>query len=148
MIEIVAFGKIKNQNLRILYQDYLKRISRFSKVSSIELKEAKDKNPMKIQASEAESASRYIEKTSNYVVCMDPKGKELTSDQLADLLKTHPDSSFLIGGPYGWDTKVRELSHFAFSLSKLTFSHDLSRLILAEQLYRALTIINNHPYHK
>jgi 23S rRNA (pseudouridine1915-N3)-methyltransferase len=90
--------------------------------------------------------------TGDYVVLLDERGKEFTSLQFAEYLekKTHSVAKrlvFIIGGPYGFSKKVQNAAHEKIALSKMTFSHQLIRLIFMEQIYRALTILNNQPYH-
>jgi 23S rRNA (pseudouridine1915-N3)-methyltransferase len=88
-----------------------------------------------------------------YVLCLlDENGKEFNSREFAGFLKKQMNSSvkrlvFVIGGPYGFSRQVYEKADFKLSLSRMTFSHQLVRLIFAEQLYRAFSIINNEPYH-
>ena len=88
----------------------------------------------------------------DFIVLLDEKGKEFTSLKFAEYLekKTHTVSKrlvFVIGGPYGFSQKVYEAAFEKIALSKMTFSHQLIRVIFAEQLYRAMTILNNEPYH-
>ena len=90
--------------------------------------------------------------SGDYIVLLDERGKEFTSLQFADYIekKTHTVSKklvFVIGGPYGFSKKVYEMASEKISLSKMTFSHQMIRLIFIEQLYRAMTILNNEPYH-
>ncbi|MDR0427772.1 MAG: 23S rRNA (pseudouridine(1915)-N(3))-methyltransferase RlmH [Dysgonamonadaceae bacterium] len=91
-------------------------------------------------------------KPTDYIVLLDERGKEFSSVKFAEYLekKTHsiPKSLvFIIGGPYGFSSKVYDMAHEKISLSKMTFSHQLIRLIFVEQLYRAMTILHNEPYH-
>ena len=90
--------------------------------------------------------------SGDFIVLLDEKGKEFTSLKFAEYLekKTHTVSKrlvFVIGGPYGFSQKVYEAAFEKIALSKMTFSHQLIRVIFAEQLYRAMTILNNEPYH-
>ncbi len=91
-------------------------------------------------------------KPDTFLVVLDEKGKELTSEKLSSFLTTRMEESvksivFLIGGAYGIDKSVHEKANFVWSLSQLTFPHQLVRLILAEQVYRACTILRNEKYH-
>src|SRR5207302_6628487 len=91
-------------------------------------------------------------KKDDFLVVLDEKGKQLTSEGLAHLIQSRANESvrqlvFLIGGVYGLDEKVLKRANFAWSLSRLVFPHQLVRLILAEQIYRACTIIRNEKYH-
>jgi 23S rRNA (pseudouridine1915-N3)-methyltransferase len=90
--------------------------------------------------------------SGDYVVLLDERGKEFSSVQFAGYIekKTHTITKklvFVIGGPYGFSQKIYEAASERVSLSKMTFSHQMIRLVFAEQLYRAMTILNNEPYH-
>ncbi|MDR0680829.1 MAG: 23S rRNA (pseudouridine(1915)-N(3))-methyltransferase RlmH [Dysgonamonadaceae bacterium] len=100
---------------------------------------------------EGESLLKSLQ-TGDYVVLLDENGKEFTSLQFAKYLerKAHSVAKrlvFIIGGPYGFSKKVQNAAHEKITLSKMTFSHQMVRLIFMEQIYRAMTILNNQPYH-
>ncbi|NBR35948.1 MAG: 23S rRNA (pseudouridine(1915)-N(3))-methyltransferase RlmH [Chitinophagales bacterium] len=104
-----------------------------------------------LRRKEADTILDWLEK-DDYLVLLDEKGKSLSSEGLATLLQTRANEStkkivFLIGGAFGVDEKVKKRAQFVWSLSSLVFPHQLVRLILAEQLYRAATIIRNEKYH-
>ena len=116
-----------------------------------DLKTTKNTLPEQVKEREGENILKILQ-PGDYVVLLDEHGKELTSLQFAAYLerKTHsvPKSLvFIIGGPYGFSQKVQETAQEKIALSRMTFSHQLVRLIFAEQLYRALTILNGEPYH-
>ncbi len=79
---------------------------------------------------------------------LDINGKEMSSEELAAFIRQHPDTTWLIGGPQGVLARIKEQANFLLSFGKMTFPHELAQVMLLEQLFRALTIINRFPYHK
>ncbi len=146
MINIICVGKIKEKYLSDGINDYYKRISKYHKVNIIELK---DENNI-------DSESQNILKTVNkdhYMILLDLSGNQISSVELADSIdelftigKSQID--FIIGGSDGVNLQVKERANKILSLSKMTFPHGLFRLILLEQIYRSLKIMNNETYHK
>ena len=139
-ITILSVGAIKEKYWQEAINEYLKRLTPFVKVEVIELKDEGIKK-------ESEKILSYLD--SNTFV-MDEKGKELTSVEFArsiekKMIKGLKNLIFVIGGAYGISDKIK--NHEKISLSKLTFSHQLVRLVFAEQLYRAMTILKGEPYH-
>ncbi len=121
--------------------EYMKRISRFADVEMIHIKEDK-KTTNKIL--------KICEK--KFVVLLDEKGKQFSSQELADFLEQKKNQSqdlcFVIGGPDGHEQAVRERADYVWSMSKLTFPHDIAMMLLVETLYRSLSINAGHPYHR
>ena len=116
-----------------------------------DLKNTKNLSFEQVKEKEGELILKNIQ-SGDYLVLLDERGKEFSSLKFAEYIekKTHTVSKrlvFLIGGPYGFSQKVYDAAQEKISLSKMTFSHQLIRLIFAEQLYRAMTILNNEPYH-
>lgn len=155
-IEIICVGKLKEKYLKDGINEYTKRISRFAKVS---IKELKDEPSTESKSEEAKvleiEGKRIIEaiKKNNYVIALDIKGEKLSSEQLAEKIETLKIAgvssvSFIIGGSHGLSEEVRNRADYKLSFSDMTFPHQLMRLILAEQIYRALTIEQGLPYHK
>ena len=137
-LRIVWVGKTKNPQQAKLCEDYIGRIRHFLRLEIAEVKEAKLL---------AELAS------SDRVVALDPKGKQWTSDQFAKFVQQHMTSdprslTFVIGDFAGLPPEVKKRADVQWSLSPLTFTHDLTRVLLLEQIYRALSIIHNLPYSK
>jgi 23S rRNA (pseudouridine1915-N3)-methyltransferase len=138
-------GKTKNKNWLALQDDYLQRLSRFVKFEITEFKDdTKESEGKKI----LESLN-----TNSFLCVLDVPGKELSSHDLADKIEKWQNESvkevaFVIGGFAGLSPEVVEKADFSLSLSRLTLTHEAARVILAEQLYRAFTIINNFPYQK
>ena len=116
-----------------------------------DIKNTKNLSQEQQQEKEGELLLKSIQ-PGDYVVLLDERGKEFTSLQFADYIekKTHTVNKkliFVIGGPYGFSKKIYEMASEKISLSQMTFSHQIIRLIFMEQLYRAMTILNNEPYH-
>jgi len=152
MIKVIAVGKIKDKNLTSLITDYQSRISHFHNINIEEVADVpatKDQNHSK--NSEGEEILKKIKKT-DYVVLLDLQGTALDSpalsDKLADWNMRYSETVFIIGGSDGVSEQVKKRADFVWQLSKLTFPHQLTRLILLEQLYRSYKIINNQAYHK
>ncbi len=145
-INVVCVGKIKEEYLIDGISEYVKRISRFAKTEIVELKDFAGADEIK-----RESAS-ILEKLTGYKILLDIGGKNLSSPEIAELMDKayigNSEITFVIGGSCGVDDRVRTSCDFRLSFGKATFPHQLMRLILCEQIYRALSIIENLPYHK
>lgn len=157
-ISIITIGKLKEKYLKQGIQEYLKRLSSYAKVEIIEL--ADEKAPENLSESEMEQVKqkegeRILAKISDdtQVIALAINGKQKSSEELAkeiDSLATYGKSkiAFVIGGSLGLSSEVMKRSNAALSFSKMTFPHQLMRLVLVEQIYRAFRIIRNEPYHK
>jgi 23S rRNA (pseudouridine1915-N3)-methyltransferase len=137
-LRIVWVGKTKNPQIARLSTDYATRIQHFLPLEIAEVKEQKIRSALD---------------GSDRVVVLDPKGKSWSSEQFAKFLQQHMRSdprrlTFVIGDFAGLSPQVKERADVQWSLSALTFTHELARVLLLEQLYRALTIIHNLPYSK
>jgi 23S rRNA (pseudouridine1915-N3)-methyltransferase len=134
-------------------EDYLKRFGQALRVSVIEI-EAGQRTGSSSKRAMAIEGQRLLAAVGKdeYVVALDERGKEMTTRQLATFLAERMqdgrDLALLIGGPDGFAPEVLERAHLKWALSKLTFPHALVRVVLAEQLYRAHTVLSNHPYHR
>lgn len=155
-IKIICVGKIKEVSLTNLIDEYLKRLSKFVNVEIIELKEAslKSLSEKDINSSlkiEGENILNSVKK-DDYVISLCIEGKMFDSLELSnkvdELRKSSKDIVFIIGSSYGLCDEVKRRSNFKLSFSKMTFPHQLMRLILLEQIYRSFKIINNETYHK
>ena len=151
-IKLIYLSRNKNNNIELLVNDYEKKINHFVKFSSFCLKNKSQSNEKsQIIKFESDLILKNINEEDT-VVLLDEKGKEYSSFELANLISTNmmdrtKNLTFLIGGAYGFSKELKEIFNFKISLSKLTFPHDMARLIFCEQLYRSFTIINNIPYH-
>ena len=146
-LRVLWVGKTKNPQLAKLCADYAARIEHFLPLSIVEVKE-----PKHGKRAEAEKILAAVG-GSDRVVVLDPKGRSWTSEQLAKFVHQHMTSdprslTFVIGGYEGLADSVKKRADVQWSLSPLIFTHDLTRVVLLEQLYRALSIIRNLPYSK
>ena len=157
-ITVLTVGKIKEKYLRDAIAEYSKRLSRYAKLEIIEV--ADEKTPdnasetveTNIKNKEAERLLKYI-RDDAYLITLEIKGKQLTSEELAqkiDTLGVQGTSHiiFVIGGSLGLGEEVLKRSNYALSFSKMTFPHQLMRVVLLEQIYRAYRINAGEPYHK
>ena len=157
-ITLITVGKIKEKYLKDAISEYSKRLSRYCKLEIIEVADEKTPDNASqivedgIRDKEGERILKYV-KEDAFVVTLEIKGKLLTSEELADKIETLGIQGtshiiFIIGGSIGLGNEVLKLSNFALSFSKMTFPHQLMRVILLEQIYRSYRIINHEPYHK
>lgn len=156
-IDIICVGKIKEKYFKDALHEYSKRLSRYLTVNITEVPD--EKAPESLNASEQlivknKEGERIIKalKTS-FTVALDIKGKKISSEDFADFFKNRmvfgtEDISFIIGGSLGLSDVVLKMADMRFSFSDMTFPHQLMRVILMEQIYRAFRIIRNEPYHK
>ncbi len=154
MIRLVCVGKLKESATKELVAEYSKRVSAYTKLEIIEVKdESNNQYPEnKIKQVEGERILKQI-KADSFVILLDLKGKPLNSEELAlkiNEINTYhsSDITFVIGGSLGVSKEVVDRANFVWKLSDLTFPHNLVRVILLEQIYRAYTIQNHEPYHK
>ena len=151
MIKIITVGSIKESYLKEAISEYEKRLQKYTKIEIIEVKDEGLVEPEKAIKLEAEKIKKYIQE-KDYIITLEIEGKELTSIEFAkELDKIQQESSnidFIIGGSYGIDSSIKNLSKKHLSFSKMTFPHQLFRVILLEQIYRAYKINYNESYHK
>jgi 23S rRNA (pseudouridine1915-N3)-methyltransferase len=157
-ITIICVGKVKEKFYRDAIDEYAKRLSKYCKFEIVEV--ADEKTPDKASAVEEEQikekeAQRILSKIKpdSFVCTLEIAGKELSSVELADWMEKcaltgKSQIVFVIGGSLGLHSSVLNRSDFALSFSRMTFPHQLMRVILSEQVYRAFRIISNEPYHK
>lgn len=153
-IELFVVGKTNHNYLSPGIEDYLKRINRYIQFSIRCISDAKNtKNLSQQQQKNAEGQNILVAiDNSDYVVLLDEHGKEYKSIEFASLIDKKMQTVtkrlvFVVGGPYGFSEDVYKRANEKISLSKMTFPHDLIRLIFVEQLYRAFSILNHEPYH-
>lgn len=151
MIKIICVGKIKENFYREAIEEYKKRLSKYTKLEIIEHPDIFDNNIEIIKSKEAENIIKAINQ-KDYIITLEINGKQLSSEELSEKIEntfiTNPNITFIIGGSYGLDEKITNLSNFKLSFSKLTFPHQLFRVVLLEQIYRSYRIMNNENYHK
>ena len=150
----LVIGKTIDKHLVALIDEYVNRVKHYQPFDLEvipELKNTKALTPEQQKEREAELLKKSL-KEGDYVVLLDEGGKEFRSVDFARYLEQKQQTVsrrlvFIVGGPYGFSQKVYEVAQEKISLSKMTFSHQMIRLIFVEQLYRAMTILNNNPYH-
>ncbi len=149
-INLVCVGNLKEKFSRDCAEEYIKRLGAFCKLEVVEIKEQNVlKNPSLILEKEGE---QIVKNLKGYVVLCDIGGQELSSENFAQKLQTicmeNSTITFVVGGSYGVSEEVRALANERISFSKMTFPHNLFRIMLLEQIYRAFTIMSGKAYHK
>ena len=151
MIKIICIGKIKEQFYRDATSEYLKRLSKYTKVELIELNDINNDNKNIILEKERDEILSKI-KEKDYIITLEIEGKELDSIELSNKINelqiNNSNITFIIGGSYGIHQDIKNMSNYKLSFSKLTFPHQLFRVMLLEQIYRSYKILNNETYHK
>ena len=152
-ITLICVGKIKEDFFRDALSEYSKRLSSYCSFNIIEVDDEPDSSG--VTGALKKEADRILKniRAGMYVITLEIKGKKFTSegfsDKLSDLfLNGKSDIAFVIGGSNGLDKSVTDISDLAISFSDMTFPHQLMRVILSEQIYRAFRIMRNEPYHK
>ena len=154
-VNIISVGKIKEQYLKDAIKEYEKRLSPFCSLNIIEVMPEQvmdEKLYEKYRMLEAERILPNI-KHDSYVITLEILGKGLSSEEFAEKIKQisnegYSDLTFIIGGANGLDRSVSEKANLKLSFSKMTFTHQMIRLLLVEQIYRAFKINNNEKYHR
>ena len=152
-ITLLCVGNLKEKYLKDAFSEYQKRISKFFDFNVIEIAEVKlnKNNEAEIQSVIEKESLKLLEKVKGQkVIVLDVNGESVTSPQFAKLIEAESNFNellFIIGGSYGFNEKIKKLGK-NISFSKMTFPHQLMRVIFSEQLYRAGTILNNIEYHK
>ena len=151
MMKLICVGKIKEKYLNEAIDEYKKRLSKYTKLDIVELPDISYNEIDKVKKEEAKLILKHIKETDN-VVILDINGQELSSVELTNKLCSlevmNSNITFIIGGSYGLSEEVKKRANFSLSFSKLTFPHQLFRVILLEQIYRTYKIRNNENYHK
>ena len=150
MIRIICIGKIKEKYLIDAIEEYKKRLSKYTKLEILELPDVSYDLKKTLEV-EKEEILKNI-KLSDYNILLDIDGRELTSIELANSIDkiriNNSNINFIVGGSYGVHDDIKRLANDRISFSKLTFPHQLFRVILLEQIYRRFKIVNNEDYHK
>jgi len=145
MIKIICLGKIKENYLNEMINDYKKRISKYHKIEIIELK---DTNNLE---EEAINIKKHLN-NQDYIISLDIEGKQYDSISFSNLIdktfNNYGTITFIIGSSYGLSNSIKEISNLRLSFSEMTFPHGLFRAILLEQIYRSFKILNNETYQK
>jgi 23S rRNA (pseudouridine1915-N3)-methyltransferase len=142
-LKIAWIGRTKEPAIQSLTEEYLKRLGRYCEVDGVALKD---------EAALLKLCARDARPTRHLLVLLDAHGKQLSSEELAKLLSDHQDRNplpllFAVGPADGFSDEARKAAALVLSLGKMTLAHELARVVLLEQLYRAFTILKGHPYH-
>lgn len=157
-INIICIGKIKEIFFKDAIDEYSKRLSKYCILNITELSDEKipnnasDKELLIVKDKEAQTILNHIKRDS-YIICLDLKGKQFSSEEFSRKIQNislnyNSSITFIIGGSSGISTKVLNIANELISFSKMTFPHQLFRVFLLEQIFRAFKIMNNETYHK
>ena len=147
---IYSIGKKDDRCMSALSKDFIDNTKRFARVETHNIFNKKIN-----QAQRSEQAQKIYEEVfapylldDGFNIALHPSGKKIDSFEFATLLQEHPKIAFFIGGAYGFGDGFLQKCDYRLSLSPLTMSHKVARIVLLEQIFRGFSIINNHPYHK
>lgn len=153
-VNVVCIGKIKENFYKDAINEYAKRLTRFCKFNIVELQESLlvGKNIQDIERVKVQEGKNIISKLSGYVIILDLGGGQISSEDLASTIESVSNScseiTFVIGGSYGLSSEVLQKADKKIAFGKITFPHQLMRVVLVEQIYRAFMINSNSDYHK
>ena len=151
MIKLITVGQIKEKYLKEAIEEYKKRISKYTNIEIIEVKDEGLVEEEKAKNKEEEKINKHIS-DRDYLITLEIEGQQMTSPDFAkkidNILIENSNIVFIIGGSYGLSDKIKNKAKVHLSFSKMTFPHQLFRVLLLEQIYRAYKINNNESYHK
>ncbi len=151
MIRIICVGKLKEHFLKEAMEEYLKRLQKYTKLEVIEVPDEGMDDFVVVLRKEREKIEKYLS-SNDFLITLEISGKQFSSldfaEKLEELQMRYGNITFLIGGSYGLDLELRKRSNLALSFSEMTFPHQLFRILLLEQIYRAFKIQNHESYHK
>ena len=151
MIKIICLGKIKESYINDAIKEYTKRLSKYTEIKIIELDDVGIDDKKVVLKKEEEKILKVLN-DKEYIITLEIEGNEISSLDFArkinDIFIQSSNITFIIGGSYGLSDYIKKKSNYKLSFSKMTFPHQLFRVILLEQLYRAFKINNNEEYHK
>lgn len=153
-IKLIAIGKTDSKEIENLMSIYTNRLTHYVKFEVLiipDIKNTKNLSESEQKRKEGEAILKQLV-PSDILILLDEKGKQFSSVEFSELLQKRMNSGiknllFVIGGPYGFSSAIQERANQKISLSKMTFSHQMVRLFVVEQLYRGYTILKNEPYH-
>ena len=142
-LTIAWIGKTKNPAIHSLTDEYLKRLKQYSEVEGVVVKD---------EGALLKLCGRVHGSRRRWLVLLDSRGRQLSSEELAEFVDQHQQRNplplvFAVGGPDGFSEELRRQADVVMSLGKMTLAHELARVVLLEQMYRAFTILKGHPYH-
>ena len=151
MIRIICVGKIKENYLRDAIEEYTKRLSKYTKLELVEVMDVDNPSVDITLSKEKENILKYVN-PKDYIITLEIDGNMIDSVEFSKkmnkLFITNSCITFIIGGSYGLHDAIKKMSNYKLSFSKMTFPHQLFRVILLEQIYRSFKINNNESYHK
>lgn len=151
MIKVICVGKLKENYLKEAVSEYSKRLTKYTKINIIEINDFSIGDTNTILKKEQEEIVKFID-SKDYIITLEIEGEKINSTQLAQKINnifiTNSNITFIIGGSYGLSNEIKKLANYKLSFSDLTFPHQLFRVMLLEQIYRAFKINNNEEYHK
>ena len=151
MIKIICLGSLKESFFKEACKEYQKRLSKYTKLEIKEIKDEKDDNLTVALKKEKDKILKELKEKDN-IVLLDINGKDYNSTEFSNFIEseltTNSNITFIIGSSNGLDEEIKSLTNKKISFSKLTFPHQLFRIILLEQIYRSFKILNNETYHK
>ena len=154
-IRIIAVGKLKEQYFKDILNEYKKRLSGFCTFSVTEIAAEQIIDEILAEKYKELEADKILQalKQNSYIITLEIKGKKLSSENFAEKIKEISntginDISFIIGGANGLSKKISDIANFKLSFSDMTFTHQMIRILLAEQIYRTFKINANEPYHR
>lgn len=153
-IILLSIGKTDSSLITEILDNYIKRLSHYLPFESIEIQDIKNSKNLSEKEQKRQEGASLIKQlqSGDYLVLLDDKGKQFSSVEFARYIEQKSVSIpkrlvFAVGGPYGFSDEIYERANERISLSRMTFTHQMVRMIFVEQLYRAMTILNNEPYH-
>ncbi len=152
-IDLIVVGKLKEKSMQQMCNEYIKRLGSYCKLNVVELKdESNNLDEKTVMSREADAINKVLDDKS-YIIIMDIDGKQMGSEEFSrkiDDITTYENSkiTFVIGGSLGIDPSIKAKANMRMSFSKMTFPHQLFRVMLLEQIYRQFRIAKNEPYHK
>lgn len=151
MIKIICVGTIKEKYFKDAIEEYLKRLKKYTKIELIQVEDEGISDISKAKEIEKTRIEKNIS-SKDYIITLEIEGSEITSVEFAkkldNIMISNSNITFIIGGSYGLSDSIKNISNYHLSFSKMTFPHQLFRVLLLEQIYRAYRINNNESYHK
>ncbi|KAL5558281.1 hypothetical protein UlMin_034492 [Ulmus minor] len=152
-IRILWVGKKKSRGAQLVFDEYFEKLKHYCSVDEVQIRSnPKNARDWKVQVEDEDNAVMNLIRSSDWVVLLDERGKDIGSEQMANLLGDAANTgasglSFCIGGPYGHGQQLRERANLSIKLSSMVLNHQIALLVLVEQLYRSWTILKGQKYH-
>ena len=152
-LRFIWIGRTKNEHLRLLVEDYRARLTRFVACEVIEVRESANNEQRAVLEDESKRIKEALERRESFVVLLSIEGKQWSSIELATEVKkwelhSVKDVAFVVGGHFGVSSEIERRANVRWSLSRLTLTHEMARLLMIEQIYRGYTIVRGLPYQK